>query len=342
VVRVEAPPSAPTSSPRDPTSPWLGVVAVLLLADSILPWERSCADAFDGFPARCFSARLWSGSASLLGLVALVLLVVFVIATRLKGFSSPMTLGRLCAFAGALAAIWAKVVIVAANDGVTSDNQSQGGPAWVGLWVGAALAFLAFCLLLVHVGQRPARRRRIAIVAAVMAAVTAVAIPYARSGLAWWGGPIAEPAFLGGGNGVGYLVRPGEQAVFEHLLYFGNRGVGPVTFDGLDIVDGSPGIHVLGTYAVTVGRCTSAAVELDIRHPPEGCVYPLEGFRFPPSERGHDVLLAMVFVVREPGLYHSGWFRIRYHAGILPFEVFRTDMLTICAPEPGRRRCPGY
>ena len=342
MVRVEAPPSAPpSSSPRDPTSPWLGVVATLLLADSVVPWERFCNYPDDGFPARCFSARLWSGSASLLGLGALVFLVVFVIATIRAGNRAPIGLGRLFLFVAAVVTLAAKATIVAGNDAITSRNQAEGGPAWVGVWVGTALAFLAVCLLLFMLGN-DRRRRRIAMVAVILAAVSAVAIPYAHSGLAWWGGPIADPVSLGGGNGAGYLVQPGERVALAHLLYFRNLGTVPVTFDGLDLLEETPGIRVLGTYAVTSGQCTSAAVKLDVPHPPDGCTYPLQGFRFEPGGIGHSVLLAMVVVAEEPGLFRSGWFRVRYHAGLLPFEVFRTDQVEICVPEPGRKRCPGY
>lgn len=315
---------------------------MLLLADSVVPWERICAYPNDGFPARCFSARLWSGSASLLGLVALVFLVVFAIATIRAGIRTPIGLGRLSLFVAAVATLAAKATIVAGNDAVTSRNQAEGGPAWVGVWIAGALVFLASCLLLITLADDWHRRRRIAIVAAVVAAVTAVAIPYAHSGLAWWGGPIADPVYLGGGNGAGYLVQPGERVALAHLLYFRNLGTVTVTFDGLDLLEGTSGIHVLGTYAVTSGQCTSAAVKLDVPYPPDGCTYPLPGFRFEPGGIGHNVLLAMVVAADDPGLYRSGWFRVRYHAGLLPFEVFRTDQVEICVPEPGRKRCPGY
>ncbi|MDP9341655.1 MAG: hypothetical protein M3Q23_06030 [Actinomycetota bacterium] len=42
------------------------------------------------------------------------------------------------------------------------------------------------------------------------------------------------------------------------------------------------------------------------------------------------------------GTFRNGWFRIRYHVGPLHFEVFRTDELTVCVPEPGRKSCPGF
>jgi hypothetical protein len=343
MVRVEAPPATVTPPPsRDRVAPWLGVMSLFLLADSVLPWERVCTNAFDGFRARCFSASVWSGSASLLGVLAFALLVAYVIATLRKGIVAPVGIGRLSVFAGALAAIAAKTVIVAGNDEITSKNQSEGGPAWIGVWFGMFLALAGLSLLATTAWRARPRLRSILVVVAVVFAVVSAAIPYARSGLAWWGGPIADPAYLGGGNGSGYLVEPGEPLAFTHNLYFRNLGTVPVTFDGLDLLEETPGIRVLGTYAVTPGQCTPTAVQLKILHPPDGCTYPLAGFRFEPGGVEHNVLLAMVVVVDEPGLYRSGWFRVRYHAGVLPFEVFRTDTVEVCVPEPGRKRCPGY
>jgi hypothetical protein len=317
-------------------------MALLLLADSLVPWERYCADASDGFPARCFSARLWSGSASLLGILAILLFIAFLASSFRTSLRIQPGSARLALFGGALAAIVSKVLLVGGNDGITSENQSFGGPAWVGVWIGLLLALIGVSLLAAALWRATSRPRSLVIVVVVMLAVMAVAIPYAGSGLAWWGGPLAEPAYLGGGNGVGMIVEPDRPEAFASLLYFRNLGAVPVTFDGLDLLEASPPITVLGAYAITSGQCTPAAVELEVHHRPDGCAYPLEGFRFQPGGIGHNVLLAMVVEVPEPGLYRSGWFRVRYHSRPLPFEVFRTDMLTICAPEPGRERCPGY
>jgi hypothetical protein len=343
VIEVRTPlQTTPAPPTRDPVAPWLGVVALLLLADAVVPWERYCRDASDGFPARCFSARLWSGSASLLGLLALVLLVAYVIATLLKGIRGQVGLGRLWVFAGAAAAISAKTVIVAGNDEITSKNMSAGGPAWVGIWLGMFLALASLSLLATAAWRTRPRFRSIVVVIVVVFAVVAMAIPYARSGLAWWGGPIADPAYLGGGSGEGMLIEAGVPRAVSHILYFRNAGSVPVTFDGVDLLDANPPIHVLGTYAVTQECSRPGAVQLQVRYPPEGCAYPLAGFRFEPGGIAHTVLLVLAVDVPGPGLYRSGWFRVRYHVGPLPFEVFRTDTVEICVPEPGRKSCPGY
>jgi hypothetical protein len=343
VIEVQTPPqTTPPPPARDPVTPWLGVVALLLLADAVPLWERYCRDAFEGLPARCFSAHLWSGSASLLGLLALVLLAGYVFATLRTGIWARIGLGRLSVFAGALAAFAAKSVIVAGNDEITSQNQSAGGPAWIGLWIGMFLLLAAFSLLATTAWRAKPRRRSIVAVVVVVLAVVGVSIPYALSGLAWWGGPIADPAYLGGGSGEGMLMEAGVPRAMSHILLFRNAGSVPVTFDGVDLLDAHPPIRVLGTYAVTTECSRPGAVKLDVQHPPAGCAYPLKGFRFEPGGIAHTVLLVMVVDVAGPGLYRSGSFRVRYHAGLLPFEMFRTDMLMICVPEPGRRSCPGY
>jgi hypothetical protein len=343
VIEVQTPPQTTPRPPgRDPTASWLGVVALLLLADAVAPWERYCRDAFDGFPARCFSAYLWSGSASLLGLLALVLIAGFVFATLRAGISARIGLGRLSLFAGALAAFAAKTVIVAGNDKITSQNMSAGGPAWIGLWIGMFLVLAGFSLLATVAWRAKPRRRSIVAVVVAVVAIVGVSIPYARSGLAWWGGPIADPAYLGGGSGEGMLMEAGVPRAMSHILYFRNAGSVPVTFDGVDLLEADPPIRVLGTYAVTSECSRPGAVKLGVQHPPAGCAYPLKGFRFEPGGIAHTVLLVMVVDVPGPGLYRSGWFRVRYHAGVLPFEIFRTDTLMICVPEPGRKSCAGY
>ena len=349
MVRVEAPPiRQATPPPRDRTFPWLEGATLLILAAAIPPWERWChdspvdlADPFEVFQ-RCFAARLWGGSASLLGLSVVVLAVAILLGSLVARRRRPGLL-RISAFSAMVAAMIAKSLITSANGGITADNQGLLlDPVAVGLYFGMVAILVAAAAFAWTLWKERQRRSLIVVAVVVGVLVAGVAVAYSRSGLAAWGGPLVEPRFLGGGNGVGMVVEPGRPEAFAHLLFFRNLSSVPITFDGLDVVDTNPPIRVLGTYVVRGTQpCPPASVELDVRHPLEGCVYPLAGYRFEPGGVGSNVTLAFVFEVQEPGVYRTGWFRVRYHTGRLTFEVFRTDELIICAPEPGRKRCPG-
>ena len=342
MVRVEAPPTTITHPhPDDRTPPWLAVGVLALLVDAFLPWERWCGTgAFGNKLTRCFSARLWSGSASLLGGLALVLLVAYLIATMRAGVRSPVGGVRLSLLACALAALVTKLLIGSGNDQTTAEAQSLDGSAWFGMMIGAFLTVALFSLVAAHVSRSRRRLRSIAVPAVLVVTIFAGAILYARSGLAWWGGPLAEPAFLGGGNGAGYTRTAGRPILFDGLLYVRNLGHVGATLDAVDLISPSGRIHVRGTYVIRRGRCAPDAITLPVRSL-NGCVYPLEGYRIEPRGDASAARLAMLLDVPRPGVYRTGWFRIRYHVGPLRYEIFRTDQLVVCAPEPGKNRCPG-
>jgi hypothetical protein len=185
---------------------------------------------------------------------------------------------------------------------------------------------------------RPERRLRLLVPFGVtVALLVGLAIPYGWSGLGWWGGPLATPSFLGGGNGLGILAPPGHRRLFDGLLYVENRSPMTVTFDGLDFVGLEPRYRILGTYVVEAGPCGDDAVDVGVREPGR-CAYPLPRRRI--EARQHDEFaLAAVIETPRPGVYRTQWFRIRYHVGPVHFEVFRTDEFIVCAPMPGRERC---
>jgi hypothetical protein len=342
MVRVEAPPTIVTPPPaRDRTAPWLVLGVVVLLVDAFLPWERWCGTgAFDDELRRCFSARLWSGSASILGGLALVLLVAYVVATVRTGVRTPVGGVRLAGLACALAALVAKLLIGSQNDQTTSEAQSLVGSAWVGMGIGAFLTVAGISLLAATLWKSSPRLRSIAVHAVLVLTIFVGATLYAGSGLAWWGGPLVEPGFLGGGNGAGYTRAARRPILFDGLLYVRNLGHVGATLDGLDLVSPLGRIRVRGSYVIHGEHCTKDAITLPVRSP-NGCVYPLDGYRIEPGSKSDSVMLAMLLDVPHPGVYRSGWFRIRYHVGPIRFEIFRTDQLVVCAPQPGKTHCPG-
>ena len=58
-----------------------------------------------------------------------------------------------------------------------------------------------------------------------------------------------------------------------------------------------------------------------------------------PDDPAGSVRIGILFEMNAPGVYRSGWFRIRYHVGPLSFQIFRTDALKVCATEPERSGC---
>jgi hypothetical protein len=181
----------------------------------------------------------------------------------------------------------------------------------------------------------------VAAVAAVAVVVAAVAVPYARSGLAWWGGPLALPELLGAGSGSGLLIKPHEP-LLTHGIFVFNEAPADVTLDSLELLEATPPIRVLATYVIAPTPCAPDAVEPS--EVPElsrsECAYPLAGYRLRPGGAEDAVSLVALVQIPSPGVYRSGWFRITYRAGPLRFEMFRTDELVLCAPEPGKRSCP--
>jgi hypothetical protein len=340
VIDVEARPTSATSPlARDGLLPWLALVTGLFLADCLPPWERWCGAEFSRFPMQCFSAHVWSGSARFLGVASILLALSFLGVTLRGGLRTrPGTIGIIL-FAGFATAAGGKALIVLSNADKTAASQAQMNPSSPAAWVGLAVAGLALISLSVVLTQDP-RVRSLVVMAVTFLVVTVLALWYAQSGFASWGGPLAPPAFLGGGNGMGITTQPGRPALFAGLIYVANDSSSDVTLDGLDFVDASPPVRVLGTYVIEGAPCLPEAVDLGgalFRHQ---CAYPLSGFEIAAGP-GDSVPLAAVVEVESPGVYRSGWFRVRYHVGVVPFELFRTDQLTICAPEPGRRSCPG-
>ena len=342
MIDVEARPEAPpASSPQDDVLPWLAIVAGAFLVDCLPAWERYCTGETARFPERCFTAHVWSGSGRLLGLAAIVTALVFLVATLRVGWRTVPGSLRLAAFAGFVATAAGKAMIVLSNAAKTTAAQSHPSPASPAVWIGLAISVLGGILLLVVLLRDPRRSSKAAVVV-TMLVLAVFSVAYARSGFAWWGGPLAQPAFLGGGNGVVMGIEPGRPEFISGggiTLYNGSQT--NVTLDGLDVVDASPPFRVLGTYVIRAAPCLPSAVDLGRALLGHECAYPLSGFVLAPGDPANAVELAALVDVSSPGLYRTGWFRVRYHAGPVPFELFRTDQVTLCAPEPGRRSCPG-
>lgn len=315
----------------------LAVLAALGVATGTLPWERWCSGGGLGFPQLCFRAGLWSGSASLFGLLAMVLGGLFVVLaiTRRWVVSGKLPPAGAGLMAGFLAALAAKVVIVLDNAGQTHSAQSGLGPAAIGTWLGLAMLLIGVPLFLVALSGQAAARRAFAVTVAVWVTLGVLAIPYARSGLAWWGGPLASPKFLGGGNGEEMRAAPHVTAFFDGLLFVENRGQVPARLDSLEFVDPSSPFRVASTY-VDAAACPGTISAATLSR----CTVPLRGWDARPGPAS-DRPLGAAFQVPAPGTYQVGWFRIDYHVGPLPFEIFRTDRLTVCVPAPGQQRCPG-
>jgi hypothetical protein len=311
-------------------------VAGLTLAVALVPWERWCVDAIDAFPRMCFSARMWSGSASLFGLLTVLLAASFV----------PLSIGRrwitraristscLVLAAGYATALAVKVAVVLVDSGPYHAAQGiDTQPQFVGVWLGLTLVIVAKVSLLMAVGGRLSSLRSWVFAAAVIATLSAVGAAYTWSGLAWWGGPLAPPPYLGGGNGIGMGADPGKTSIFYGLIFVQNDGHLPASLDGLDMIEPSPTFQTSPAYVIAhcaLGTITPRTFAQ--------CSVPLAGWVARPG--GDLQSLATDVRVPRPGLYRSGWFRIRYHVGPLHFEIFRTEELTVCAPEPGTRKCP--
>ena len=331
-------PAPPERGPNRLGATFLALVPALLALAGCLPWEHWCSF---GTPDRCFSARLWGGSASLLGLAAevfaLALVVMFL--ARRGPRSGRATLPQLALYGAALAAIGAKIAITLSNQKETQYSPAVSSTAAIGTWIGLVLVIAGVLVILPALLRLGERRSRITVAAASIGLVVLLAVPYAWSGLAWWGGPLAAPDGLGGGNGALYMVKAGQPVTFGSLLDFSNDGKVTATMDGASLVDATPGLRVLGAYVQpeTNAPCTSDAVQVPgLQH--TGCAYPIAGFKVHPGERGH--VLFRVVASGEGG-YRGGWTRIRYHVGPVPFEIFRTDEQALCIPKPGKHGCPG-
>jgi len=329
LVQVDVPPVAPSARPgSELRRSWLQGVAILFLASGLLPWERWCDTPTIDVAQRCFEARPWGGSASLFGLTALVAAVIFLVMSIARRRAPSRGVGPLLAFVVMLAAATTKVVVVLLNASETTTFQDVGNPSHVGTGQAAVVVVLGSSFLIARLVRASLRDR--SLVLAVVGMVAVLSVPYTMSGLAWWGGPLAPPAELGGGNGAGVRGGPGEPMFFGNLLFVRNEAPLTATLDRLEIVDAESAIRVLGTYVVAGEPCATSAVDVGVDDAlfPGQCAYTLPGYRMEPGQEDR-VRLAVVLSVAEPGNYRVGWFRIAYHVGQLPFEVFRTDALSI-------------
>lgn len=186
MVRLEAPPSTPPAAPaRDPVAPWFLVVAASLLITALFPWERWCDPRGDIPTNLCFTAHVWSGSASLLGLGGLVLILLFLLISFRSGIRSTPGTARLTLFAAALSAVMAKTMIVQRN-GTLSGDVGEFDPAGAVATTASLVALVGGVVLLLDLAFRWPRLRPFLGPIVVTASVTVVAVAYAASGLAWW------------------------------------------------------------------------------------------------------------------------------------------------------------
>jgi hypothetical protein len=328
-----------TSPPPAPARPgwalrWFTIfVAGLAAVGLLVPWERWCSPGVDGSGSYCFNAWIWGGSAALFGVLALIAAAAFlVLAVLRRRRASPAPTGIAAGVGIAiLVAVAVKIVVVLTDAHSYTTVESGPSPAFVGVWLGLVLGIAAFFALFVLVVEARPGARAWVVIATVAVVLVTIAVPYAVSGLAWWGGPLAPPGFLGGGNGAGYHTSPGQPVYFDSLLDIGNPGALPIVLDGLDAVDATPGLRVQTTY-VLLGCGGASAANF------ERCTAPIDGFAVR-SRRLGGYRLGAVMTVPSTGLYWVGWWRIRYHVGPLRFEVFRTDQFSVCAPQAGRADC---
>jgi hypothetical protein len=321
----------------------LTVVAGLIVLDGVLPWERYCGSGFGGFPRQCFDAAIWSGSASLIGQLGEALALAFVVLSSARGWarSGRVPLAGVGLGAAVIAATAVKFMMVAVDASQTAAN-SLTDTRFVGAWLGLVLVLIGAGLLIAVVGRGPSVLWRSAVATVACLVVAGPAVPYSLSGLAWWGGPLSEPRYLGGGNGIGITLQPGQVAAFSGLIYARNGGRVTATLDRLDFVGKNPSFRVRESFAGPSARC--GVGELVHGQPTARmCGSPLAGREVPPGPGPRNEVDLGAFVsVRRPGLYRTGWFRVRYHVGPLHFEMFNVGQLKLCAPEPGHRSCPGY
>jgi hypothetical protein len=335
--RVDAPAPPAAARPRWAIRWFTIFVAGLVVVGLVVPWERWCSPSIDGSKVSCFNAWAWGGSASLFGLLLLIASVAFVALAVLRRWTSSAGVTAVAAGLGVavLVAAGVKVVVLLADAHAYTSAETGPSPAFVGVWLGLVLGIGAFFALFVALADIRPNAWSWLVMAAVAVILVGLAIPYAVSGLAWWGGPLAPPDFLGGGNAAGYGASPGQPVYFDGLLYIENRGGLPTVLDGLDAVEVTPGLRVQQTYVLTgCGGGTVSAANFD------RCTAPLEGFAVKPGREGGR--LGAVLTVPSPGRYTVGWWRIRYHVGPLRFEVFRTDQLVVCAPPPGHADCGNH
>ncbi len=313
---------------------WITVLLVAIgVMGAAVPWERWCSGGGDGFRSYCFNARIWSGSASLYGLLAMAGIVVFVaLALGRRWISSPrLSTPALTLIVGITSAATIKLMIAGDNSATYTSNQSGPGPAFAGMWLTLVLV-IALVTFLLSALIRQGWRLTMSWAVVVAAVVIALAIPYARSGLAWWGGPMSPPGDLGGGNGQGFGVPAARAVVLDKVIFVSDGGHVTAVLDGIDAVDRSPEFQ-FGPVYVLPGGCYPA----NGRYPPlPACASAGSGYRFAPGlyGTGSDAVAAVVRVPAR-GPYRVGWFRIRYHVGPLHFERFETMQLVVCGLTPG-------
>jgi hypothetical protein len=276
----------------------------------------------------------------LFGLLAMVLAAVFLGASLARRWyrTNTVSTGCLMLATGFVTALAIKVAVVLVDSGLYHGAESPTyQPQSVGVWLGLVVAVTATIALVFVFAGRMASLRAWLLAGLTILTLSAVGATYAWSGLAWWGGPLAPPWSLGGGNGEGGPVLLNTPHTFEGLLYVFNEGHLPATLDGLDLVDVTPGFQIDDTFVLA--HCDPATLAGLPR-----CSEPIAGWVARPGHEASDRSLGVNYRISHTALYRVGWFRIRYHVGPFHFEVFRTDQFMVCGYAPGEPKChvPGF
>jgi hypothetical protein len=229
-------------------------------------------------------------------------------------------------------------VAAEANDSVAAGRVNPGVHVTaVGVWIGLAVGIAGFLVLLSFFARsRSLRPVAMAMGAAVL--LVAIAVPYAKSGLAWWGGPLVKPKFIGyTGIGAGLGIRTGRTYIAQNngLLVAHNFGYVTATLDDLQLVGHAHEVRDLGGVVMLRRPCTEAALRL-----PDLvgglCAYRMQGQMLGP---GNEVAIGFLVRATRPGDYKVGWFRLSYHVGPLQYEEFMAPEIRICALAPAARHC---
>ncbi|MFN2544608.1 MAG: hypothetical protein ABR600_08585 [Actinomycetota bacterium] len=300
----------------------------------------------------CFNAWVWQGNASLIGflaeLLAVATVVLWIVGRRRGGrpFVEPWHWVIVVGFVGAGLAKWSLAVT---------------DVPWVGLWVGGALSLVAAGSLVFGFSERRAsgwyepgwttghksRTKLVATMIPLLLVWVGLGF-YQASWLGIWGGPLADATFLqtdSGGDGLGVQVHPGDEVVLGGLVYARNRGHLTATLDGIDMLDPSAGLRLVGTYVERPGlnnagghRCivTAGGLLLDVA---PTCRSPLVGTEVAPGE-SHELAILPVVRAEQVGRYHVGGFFIRYHVGPFHYSAFVFGWSFICVHRgPPRQFC---
>jgi hypothetical protein len=345
VIQVEERPEV-DQPPPSPTTNGLVIriasMAGLTLAIGLVPWERWSAPAGNGWPALTFQARIWSGSGSLFGLLAVILSALLVLLCLARRWWARLDVTGTClALAtGVVVCLGVKVGAVLLESALYHSDQSDlGQPIYLGLQMGIVLTIAwAVPLLMVFAGRR-ASGRSWTVAGVTVITLVLIGALYVWSGLAWWGGPVADPRYLGGGNGIGTRTFPGHTGVLEGLISIEDVGHVRAVLDGVDSIEFARGFQPGSPYLITYSDdCISDDITPSALR---RCAVPVAGALVPPRTPKTWFSLAVPYRVTSPGVYRIVWTRIRYHVGPFHFEIFRTDQFTVCAPEPAQESCPG-